>query len=162
MAVHQAPPSLGFSRQKHWSGLPLPSPMHESEKWKWIHSVVSDPQPTPRTAAYQATPSMGFSRQKYWSRVPLPSPLIQQPVYKRFLQFILASLIPFLNRQGHRSMLPYAISCVCIAEVITSTFCGHHCSTQASSLKWSNPSGAKKMCLLSRSVVSNSLWPHGL
>ena len=28
-AAHQAPPSLGFSRQEHWSGLPLPSPMHE-------------------------------------------------------------------------------------------------------------------------------------
>ena len=27
----QAPPSLGFSRQEHWSGLPFPSPMHESE-----------------------------------------------------------------------------------------------------------------------------------
>ena len=25
------PPSLGFSRQEHWSGLPFPSPMHESE-----------------------------------------------------------------------------------------------------------------------------------
>ena len=30
--AHQAPPSLGFSRQEHWSGLPFPSPMHESEK----------------------------------------------------------------------------------------------------------------------------------
>ena len=27
-----SPPSLGFSRQEHWSGLPFPSPMHESEK----------------------------------------------------------------------------------------------------------------------------------
>ena len=26
-----SPPSLGFSRQEHWSGLPFPSPMHESE-----------------------------------------------------------------------------------------------------------------------------------
>ena len=26
-AAHQAPPSLGFSRQEHWSGLPFPSPM---------------------------------------------------------------------------------------------------------------------------------------
>ena len=43
-AAHQAPPSLGFSRQEPWSGLPFPSPMHESEKWKWSHSVVSDPQ----------------------------------------------------------------------------------------------------------------------
>ena len=24
-------PSLGFSRQEHWSGLPFPPPMHESE-----------------------------------------------------------------------------------------------------------------------------------
>ena len=24
-AVHQAPPSMGFSRQEYWSGLPLPS-----------------------------------------------------------------------------------------------------------------------------------------
>ena len=31
-AAHQAPPSLGFSRREHWGGLPLPSPMHESEK----------------------------------------------------------------------------------------------------------------------------------
>ena len=41
-AAHQAPPSLGFFRQEHWSGLPFPSPMHESEKWKWSRSVVSD------------------------------------------------------------------------------------------------------------------------
>ena len=42
MAAHQAPPSLGFSRQEHWSGVPLPSPVHESEKWKCSRSVVSD------------------------------------------------------------------------------------------------------------------------
>ena len=42
MAAHEASPSLGFSRQEHWSGLPFPSPMHESEKWKWSHSVMSD------------------------------------------------------------------------------------------------------------------------
>jgi len=26
MAAHQAPLFLGFSRQEHWSGLPVPSP----------------------------------------------------------------------------------------------------------------------------------------
>jgi len=51
-AAQQAPPSLGFSRQEHWSGLPFPSPIHESEKWKQSRSVVFDslrphgPQPT--------------------------------------------------------------------------------------------------------------------
>ena len=38
-------PSLGFSRQEHWSGLPFPSPMHESEKWTWIRSAVSGSLP---------------------------------------------------------------------------------------------------------------------
>ena len=42
--AHQAPPSMGFSRQEYWSGVPFPSPMHESENWKWNCSVMSDPQ----------------------------------------------------------------------------------------------------------------------
>ena len=29
-AAHQAPPSVGFSRQECWSGVPLPSPVHET------------------------------------------------------------------------------------------------------------------------------------
>ena len=73
-AAYQASPSMGFSRQEHWSGLPFPSPMHESGKWKWSHChawLLG----TPWTAAYQAPPSMGFSRQEYWSGVPLPSPM---------------------------------------------------------------------------------------
>ena len=63
IAAHQAPPSPGFSRQGHWSGLPFPSPMHESEKRKWSRSVVPD-----------LSDPMGFSRQEYWSGMPLPSP----------------------------------------------------------------------------------------
>ena len=27
-AAHQAPPSMGFFRQKYWSGVPLPSPRY--------------------------------------------------------------------------------------------------------------------------------------
>ena len=27
-AAHQAPPSMGFSRQEYWRGMPLPSPGH--------------------------------------------------------------------------------------------------------------------------------------
>ena len=30
-AAHQAPGSLGISRQEHWSGLPFPSVVHENE-----------------------------------------------------------------------------------------------------------------------------------
>ena len=64
MAAHQAPPSRGFSRKEHWSGLPFPSPMHESEKWKVKVQSLSRVRllAIPWTAAYQAPPSMGFSQ----------------------------------------------------------------------------------------------------
>jgi len=29
-AAYQAPPSMGFSRQEYWSGVPLPSPILKS------------------------------------------------------------------------------------------------------------------------------------
>ena len=79
-AAYQAPPSVGFSRQEYWSGVPFPSPVHESEKWKWSRVWLFA---TPWTAAYQAPPSMGFSRQEYWSGVPLPSLL----VYRGFIKW---------------------------------------------------------------------------
>ena len=33
-AAHQAPPSIGFSRQEYWNGLPLPSPVIEDREAK--------------------------------------------------------------------------------------------------------------------------------
>ena len=89
----------GFSRQEHWSGLPFPSSMHESEKWKWSRSVMSDSSDPmdcslPGSSIHgifqarvlewgascvqffmtqwtpQAPLSMGFPRQEYWSGLP--------------------------------------------------------------------------------------------
>ena len=41
--AHQAPPSMGFSRQEYWSGLPFPSP-----------GDLPDPGIEPRSPALQA------------------------------------------------------------------------------------------------------------
>ena len=43
-AAHQAPLSLGFSRQEDWSGLPFPSPVHERKS----ESEVAQSCPTLR------------------------------------------------------------------------------------------------------------------
>ena len=66
MAAHQAPPSLKFSRQEHWSGFPFPSPMHESEV---IQScpTLSDPM----DCSLPGSSIHGISRQEHWSGVPL-------------------------------------------------------------------------------------------
>ena len=62
-------PVPGILQARTWSGLPLPSPVHESEVAQSFPTLA-----TPWTAAHQAPPSPGFSRQECWSGVPLPSP----------------------------------------------------------------------------------------
>ena len=69
-AAHQAPPSLGFSRQEYWNGSPFPSPMHACMLSRFSCDQLCA---TPWTAAHQAPLSMGFSRQEYWSGLPCPS-----------------------------------------------------------------------------------------
>ena len=68
-AAHQAPPSLGFSRQEHWSGLPFPSPMHGRKS----ESEVAQSRLTlrdPMDCSLPGSPPMGFSRREYWSGLP--------------------------------------------------------------------------------------------
>ena len=93
----QAPPSMGFSRQEYWSGLPCPSPGDLLDPGIELASFMSPAVAggffttsativkakslsrvrlfvTPWTVAYQASQSMEFSRQEYWSGLPFPSP----------------------------------------------------------------------------------------
>ena len=60
--AHQAPPSLGFSRQEYWSGLPFPSP------WD-----LPDPGIEPRSPALQADTLTSEPFGKLW-RVALIGP----------------------------------------------------------------------------------------
>ena len=81
--AHQAPLSMGFSRQEHQSGLPFPSPKGtiERKKVKLLSRVRL--YATLWIAAYQAPPSMVFSGQEYWSGVPLPSPSSQHSHHQK-------------------------------------------------------------------------------
>ena len=54
--AHQAPPTMGFSRQEYWSGLPFPSPQGLSnpgiEPWSpaWqADSLLSEPPGKPKS-----------------------------------------------------------------------------------------------------------------
>ena len=42
-AAHQAPPSMGFSRQEYWSGVPLPSLIESLILFNSVNSVVTSP-----------------------------------------------------------------------------------------------------------------------
>ena len=46
MEAHQAPPTLGFSRQEYWRGLPFPSPINEVKSEREVAQwcpTLSDP-----------------------------------------------------------------------------------------------------------------------
>ena len=93
--AHQAPLSMGFSRQEYWSGLPFPSPRDLPDPGNEPRSpaLQADALPseplllllshfsrvrlcaTPQTAAHQAPSSLGFSWQGHWSGLPFPSPM---------------------------------------------------------------------------------------
>ena len=100
--AHQDPPSMGFSRQEYWSGLPFPSPgdlpnprIEPRSPTLQADALTSVPpgKPhsefqfssvqllscvrlfvTPWTVACQPPLSLGFSRQEYWNGLPFPSP----------------------------------------------------------------------------------------
>ena len=80
-AAYQAPPSMGFSRQEYWSGLPLPSPtelLNWTEYLSFLHACMLSHFSCVRlfvttgTVVHQAPLFMGFSRQRYWSGLPFP------------------------------------------------------------------------------------------
>ena len=119
-AAHQAPLSLGFSRQEHWSGLPFPSPMQESEKWKWSHSVVSDRQ---RPHGLQPTRLL-----RPWD---------------------------FPGRST-------GVGCHCLLRIMHIYLPPMFQRNQTMNLKHLSMEHYGTLSRVSRSVVSDSLWPHRL
>ena len=98
--AHQAPPSIGFSRQEHWSGLPFPSPGN-----------LPDPGIEPRSPAFQA--------------VALTSEPPEKPLYVgRYCQILIHKIILISSTQDYirLSISPYSCPCG-----ILSIFKGNNC-----------------------------------
>ena len=116
-----------------------------SNAWKWrvkfSHGWLLA---TPWTVAHQAPLSLGFSRREYWSGVPLPSPKGEWEKIKTYLpytepmprKFICQNLIPMMMVFGGGA-----------CEVISA---------------WGWSPQQWDSARFSRSVVFNSLRPHGL
>ena len=93
-AAHQAPLSMGFSRQEYWRGVAISfsrgssQPRDRSRVSRIVgrrftvwatrevkkSEVAQSCSDSLRPHGHQAPLSMGFSRQEYWSGLPFPSP----------------------------------------------------------------------------------------
>ena len=125
MAAHQAPPSLGSSRQEHWSGLPFPSPMHESERESEVaQSCLTLSDPMDCSPPGSSVHGIFQARVLEWGAIAVstPSPrLLQSPFYCFWVQLSIYTceeqysptdlgnpLLPFYI------MLASLVSCLCI------------------------------------------------
>ena len=93
--------SLGFFRQEHWSGLLFPSPMHESEKWKWSHSQSCPTLRNPMDCSLPGSSVHGIfqARVLEWVAIALSVKEASLSLFTKFLH------LPFLLSQTHRFSL---------------------------------------------------------
>ena len=126
-AAYQVPPSMGFSRQEYWSGVPLPSPkwVNICESIYYIVKVVLvtqlsltlwDPMDY---IAWQAPLSMEFFRQESWSGLPFP-PLGKSSCSRdrsRFFYITGRFFTMWATREAH--MLPYLEHAVNAEQKVT-------------------------------------------
>ena len=124
MAAHQAPLSLGFSRQEHWSGLPFPSPMHESE------SEVAQSCPTPSDPMDSSLPGSSVhgifqARVLEWGAIA-------------FSENVLSACLMLGTSQALYLFDPM---CVCLVAQLSQTLCDPHGQQPARLLcPWNSPS----------------------
>ena len=74
-AAHQAPPSMGFSRQEYWSGVPLPSPIniYMSLTRAFLVAQLVKNTPTPNAGDLGLIPGLG--------NIPWRRELLRTPVF---------------------------------------------------------------------------------
>ena len=73
-AAYQAPPSMGFSRQEHWSGVPLPSPSFCHTFTLISHGCTCVPHPDPSShlpphpipQGHPSTPALSHASNLDW------------------------------------------------------------------------------------------------
>ena len=142
--AHQAPPSMGFSRQEYWSGLPFPSP-----------GDLSDPGIEPRSPALQADT---------WTSEPPGSPkchLAQFMYYVNWGRGWEKGLVIFLFVLKKNKLEFSGPWCVCVISAAQSCLilCGPmDCSPPGSSVH--GISQARIMEWVAISYPRKSSWPR--
>ena len=62
-AAHQAPPSMGFSRQEYWSGVPLPSPAKARGSPNQLYFTEKEKKNEGKRSRWEAIRGAHYSRQ---------------------------------------------------------------------------------------------------
>ena len=87
-AAYRAPPSMGFSRQEYWTGLPLPSPN------KWKHQNVN---PSLLNSKPQVSQPLHMRGGEVWAELWATSTLVRQVISEWYpLSFVCFLIVVLL------------------------------------------------------------------
>ena len=104
-AAFQAPPSMGFSRQEYWSGVPLPSPVSLAYQSLYYCGLGRHwwPYYLPVLSWFFWSTNWGVScKVAMWQKeIPYPSCMA---LYKH--EGSLLTLVPFIPQQNHQHWVP--------------------------------------------------------
>ena len=98
--AHQAPLSMGFPRQEHWTRLPFPSP-----------GYLPDPGIEPRSPASQADSSP-------FEPPGNPCCLFIQPLIKKILRLPCVMVFPQLKKKEHLNIQDLLLRCLPVMRVV--------------------------------------------
>ena len=89
--AYQAPPSMGFSRQEYWSGLPFSSPVHEGESESEVtQSCLTLHDPMDYSLPGSSVHGISQARVLEWGAIAFSSDLLSK---SKFLTFSLTYLL---------------------------------------------------------------------
>ena len=169
-AAHQAPPSTGFSRQEHWSGLPFLSPVFYMQYFTFmnyfnthINLVVLKiimPIDQMRTLKQKGLVKfdleMKFLRSLYSKAVDLEHCVHFHVMFCSFVSFIVVKR-KNVDTQEFLSQIKKKNGYLCFG------LCSSRKLKKKKNLeKLDSCEKGQRTESISRSVVSNSLWPYGL
>ena len=84
-AAYQAPPSMGFSSQEYWSGVPLPSPSPPSSYWIFLLPQKKTPKPFKHSLPVSPSPQLLVVTNMLSVSINLPFIIIS---YKWIIQYV--------------------------------------------------------------------------
>ena len=137
MAAHQAPLSLGFSRQEYWSGVPLPSPSHHASIYDFMRLI-----PWESRGLARVTISLGRSKRNWQDNDSESNKAVLKDRQKNFIHLIVQSngkdiVTPVkesLSERDMKELMINVISCiVCVyngkAHTTRTNYSGNQGST---------------------------------
>ena len=109
--AYNAPPSMGFSRQEYWSGVPFPSP-NRSKVHSKCNALESSPPPRPAPVHGKIVfHETGPWCQKDWGPLPclMVFPLLSQVIYTKEIKAALSLQIGRSPWSGSCSIFLYRV-----------------------------------------------------